>query len=82
MSTERPRQMFKVQVSITSSEPVQQCLIYNRDKSIMGQFDVTPEIRDLMAGRLKIYVMGHIDEKGQVVMSSEVPEGVGERLWN
>lgn len=33
-------------------------LVYNKDRSITGQFPITPELRKLFGKRLKIYVLG------------------------
>jgi hypothetical protein len=60
-------QIFKLQRSIVTTEPDTQVLIYNEDRSYMGQLQMTPEVADLFPQYgSKIYIHGDIDEDGVI----------------
>jgi hypothetical protein len=55
--------IVKVQVSLDTNLPVQQVLVYNEDRSVLYQGDITPEIVQHMDGCFKAYFYAHIDGK-------------------
>ena len=70
--------IFKLQRSIETTEEVDQALIYNEDRTIIGQIDLTEDILALFPDEpvegigfpFKIFVQGTIDEKGVVDVKS------------
>ena len=61
------RFIVKVQVPITTNLPPgeEQCLVYNRDRTVECMFPVTKEINDAMAGDLKQFFYAYM--KGTVL---------------
>lgn len=57
------QEVFKIQVPLHSSEENPPLLVYNRSRSIYFQLGVTDELRALIAGKAKVYVLGYIGEK-------------------
>lgn len=61
--TEKLLEVFKVQQDFTHSL----ILMYNEDRSIMGQFSIDKTMRKLMGNQMKIYIIGfHDDNTGKV----------------
>lgn len=62
--------VFKIQLPLSSNAECPPCLVYNHDRSIMGEVSITKEIRDLFPpGVVKIFaegtfIDGMIDLKG------------------
>lgn len=56
------QEVFKIQVPLHSSEENPQLLVYNRSRSIYFQLDMTDSLKNLTAGKTKIYVLGYIGE--------------------
>lgn len=56
------QEIFKIQVPLHSSEENPPLLVYNRNRSVFFQMDMTPTLKSLIAGRYKVYVLGYIDE--------------------
>lgn len=53
-------EIFKIQKSVDGSN---MCLIYNKDRSIMGQFPATPDDDLILGGGYKNYFWGTYNEK-------------------
>jgi hypothetical protein len=68
------KEIIKLQVSIYTTESKSQVLIYNKDRSIFYQEDITPEIEDLMDGDKKAYFEAHIDETNKLVLDKQIDE--------
>lgn len=66
--------IFKFQRPI--APPNGDVLVYNRDRSVMAQIRMTPELRKFFGSSLKIYAKGKVVE-GNVV----VDKRVGEQPW-
>ena len=56
-------EVFKVQVSLTTSHAERQVLIYNKSKEIMIQLPATKAVLKVMGGRPKVYFHGYIENK-------------------
>lgn len=72
---ERIPEVLKVQWPIVGNE----VLIYNEDRSIYAtapcsMFEEHDEVAEYLKEELKTYIMGHIDEKGQLVIDSWLAE--------
>jgi hypothetical protein len=52
--------IFKVQVSLFSTAG-KRVLIYNRDRSILAEGVLPPDLADLMELRARLFVVGHFD---------------------
>lgn len=52
-------EIFKVQQDFTGSL----CLMYNKDRTIMGQFPLDKPMKKILNGKMKVYVMGYYNEK-------------------
>ena len=60
-------EIWKLQRPIVTNEPESMIFMYNKDRSKLGTFPMTPEIRQLfMDDEHKIFVHGTINEDGQV----------------
>lgn len=70
------RQIFKLQRSLYTTEPVPQLLVYNRDHSVDMQLNLTDETLTLFGDRYKIFVRGYVYE-GKL----HVDEVVGDCSW-
>jgi hypothetical protein len=57
----KKRMVCKLQRSISTSEAVDQVLIYNRERSYEYQGDLSDELREFMRKRLKMFVFCHIE---------------------
>lgn len=65
--------IFKLQRSLETTAPVAQVLAYNADRSIMGEFDSTPELDQLFKGRSKFFARGQL-RKGKLLLLGEVSD--------
>jgi len=54
--------IVKIQVSLFSSEPVQEVLIYNKDQSVRETFVLTDNIKNIMKDEPKLFFYAHIDK--------------------
>lgn len=61
--------VLKVQKPMMGGGPA---LIYNEDRSVFGYVDMTPDMMMLMGTEFKIYVLGHIDKNGILVVKEEL----------
>lgn len=52
--------IFKVQISIQTTEAKRQILIYNRDKNIIHQMDTNGRLESILGEELKIYMHGYV----------------------
>lgn len=68
-------QIFKVQKPVGGAP--HPALIYNEDRSILGEVPMTPELTTLMKGSYKIYVKGYIDDDGMLF----IDEKVNNQIW-
>ncbi len=74
----RRKIIFKLQRSLETFEDLEQVLIYNEDRSIMGQMTLTEDVLALFPDEAvegigfphKIFVKGIIDKKGVVDIKS------------
>ena len=65
--------IVKVQRSLCP--PDVSCLIYNKDRDIMGEFPVTDEIRQVMGDEMKGYFHGKFIKKtGKVELIDRAPD--------
>ena len=65
-------EIWKLQRSIATSEGFGQILVYNEDRSKMGQFDTTPDFDDLFfEDELKVFVHGTMNDKGEINVESD-----------
>jgi hypothetical protein len=63
--------IVKVQLSIVSSEPVKQALVYDKKHEWFGQFDATPELGAAMKGRPKAFFHATLNDDGVVQLGKE-----------
>jgi hypothetical protein len=63
--------IVKVQVSIVTSNQKQQVLIYNRDQSVMGEFDANDMVKHVMGNSIKKYFKAHT-KKDKLILGDEV----------
>lgn len=68
--------IFKIQRSLFSSDGVIQLLIYNKDRSIQGEFELEQNapILDMLKDRPRIFVEGALSRDGQLHISHEVED--------
>ena len=66
--------IVKVQVSLFTTEAARQVLIYNEDRSITYQGDVTPEILDVMDGERKRYFFAVMNDDKTIGLEDPAPE--------
>jgi hypothetical protein len=59
--------VVKVQLSLSTDEPKQQVLIYDRDNKYYYQGDASPEIIEVMDGRDKAFFMACIKGNDMVI---------------
>jgi hypothetical protein len=52
------RQIFKIQMPVSSDKPNPPALIYNEDKSIIGYVHITPDLEEAMDNRPKAFFYG------------------------
>lgn len=57
------RMTVKVQRSIVTSNSVATVLVYNKDRSIIDEFDMPEELAKIMGDELKIYCIAEYDRK-------------------
>ncbi len=53
--------IFKVQLSMMTTEPHRQALIYNRERSLRWQGNASQDMLDLMDGDLRAFFHGRMD---------------------
>lgn len=68
--------IFKIQRSLFP--PDADCLVYNEDRSVQGQFPVTKEMRDFMGDDMKVYVRGVWRKKDGKL---EIDERLEDQNW-
>lgn len=68
--------IFKIQRSLFSSDGVTRLLIYNKDRSIRGEFELEQNapILDMLKDRPKIFVEGVLGRDRQLHISHEVED--------
>lgn len=52
-----PEEVFKIQLSITTTAATRQALVYNRDRSVMGEYPADAALLELMGDRLKAFFL-------------------------
>lgn len=52
-------EIFKIQQDFTHTL----CLVYNNNRSIMGQFPLDKEMKKFLNGKMKVYAWGWYNEK-------------------
>ena len=58
--------IFKVQLSLATTESRRQCMIYNEDRSLQWQGDAGKLLVGDMKGRNKAFFYGFINKKRQI----------------
>ncbi|MCZ7622388.1 hypothetical protein KsCSTR_20120 [Candidatus Kuenenia stuttgartiensis] len=66
------KSIVKVQSSLHTTEAVLKMLVYNEDKSIHYEADLTAEVRNLLAGRPKAYFEFALNECSEIRLGKEV----------
>lgn len=56
------RHIVKVQISLMTTDPKPQALLYNRDRSLFYQEEATPELIKRMNSNNKLFFFAHIVE--------------------
>lgn len=67
-------EIFKVQISLFTNQPVKQAVIYNFDRSIIGTFDADKTLLKFMKGSPKKYVIGKIVDGHLVIKKEALPQ--------
>jgi hypothetical protein len=62
--------IYKIQMAFNNND----MLIYDKYRRYMLQGPVTDEIKDILAGEMKIYVNGYVMPGGILQVTSRVPE--------
>lgn len=52
-------EIFKIQQDFSGNL----CLMYNKDRSIMGQFPLDKTMKKFLKGDMKVYAVGYYNEK-------------------
>lgn len=52
-------EIFKVQQDLSGNI----CLIYNKDRSILGQFPLDKTMKKILKNKMKVYAVGYYNEK-------------------
>lgn len=66
--------IVKVQISIATNQPNRRVLIYNKDRSITYETDVTDEVLELVEGLPKTYFKAHLDRYKKLVLDERVED--------
>ena len=67
--------IFKVQIPLSTNMDHEEVLIYNKDRSILDQREVTPELLALFPeGVYKIYVKGTFSQSGVIDLIQRVAD--------
>jgi hypothetical protein len=66
--------IVKVQVSLATSLPNQRVLVYNKDRSIMYENDVTDDVLELLGDRPKAYFKAHLDKYKKLVLDEQAED--------
>lgn len=69
--------LVKVQQSIATGHDKQQVLVYNQDRSIFAQFDMTPDLKRALKGDLKSYWFATLRPNGELTLDRRT----GWRTW-
>jgi hypothetical protein len=75
--TKAKQVVVKVQQSIVTSETKRQVLVYNQDRSIMWQGDITPDLRKVLGDDLKSYWYATVMKDGNLRLERRT----GWRTW-
>lgn len=70
--------IVKVQVPIMSTDPSMPAMIYNKDRKVMVQMPMSPEIRKMMGNDLKRYFRAKVNEQTKAL---EFFERVSPQDW-
>lgn len=63
--------VVNVQVSVTTTAPRPQVLIYNVTRSVVWEGDADDEVLELMAGRKKAHFRAHVRDDGKIILDKE-----------
>ncbi len=67
-------EIFKLQRPIVTNRPDQQILVYNKDRSKIGQFGADTHVMKLFGMGLKVFLWGTWNpETGQIELHKEAP---------
>jgi len=72
------KEIFKYQQDFTSSL----CLVYNKDRSIMGQFPLDEELENIFNGEMKFYAWATYDDNtGETIIDRKCTEEETEKIF-
>ena len=60
--------IVKVQISLASSNPVQQVLVYNKNKSIWYEGDASKKLIKQMGGRFKMFFKAKMEKDNSITL--------------
>ena len=66
------KSIVKVQSSLYTTDTAQKMLVYNEDKSIYYEAELTAEVRNLLADRPKAYFEFTLTESNEIRFGKEV----------
>lgn len=66
--------IVKVQVSLSTSDGVARCLVYNKDRSVTFEDNLSEDVAEVMDGRPKGYFRATIGPTGLLEIGDEVEE--------
>lgn len=65
--------IFKIQADVTQEK----CLIYDKNRSYLGESPMTLALEIILGGRAKCYVKGEVDSKGVLIIEKQLKD----RKW-
>jgi len=65
--------VFKVQISLASSDNKRHLLIYNKGKSILYQQELTKELEKSLGTEIKAFWFGYVSAEKRIVLTSKAP---------
>ena len=68
------RLLLKVQLSITTDEPVRQVYVYNQDHSVEWMGNASRSTVRFMADKLKRYAFAHLTKDKKISLDGYAPE--------
>ena len=66
--------ILKVQTSLSTNADTQMVLVYDKDRSVMGEFPITEGIAKVMNGKPKRYFHAEVDDEGCIHLGKPVKE--------
>jgi hypothetical protein len=65
--------IVKVQMPIASNHDEPEVMVYNEDRSVMQQFPLSDDLREIMGEELKKYFYAHTGMDGFLHLDGEAP---------